>query len=179
MTHLTLSGPCSERESDLADLIDGVLDADRAAALHAHLRSCDRCQSWFAELKMMDVALREALPRLSLSPDFDRGLLARMDALARRTEAGTVSADADGEYRRMLSALGAGLQWDAVANALAALAAVACGVVLWQELLARAPHWMTMFGDRDQLRALVGAGVAVAGATFGWSIRRGLTPLSR
>lgn len=79
---MTRTGEHSQHWHDsLQDWLDGELnDADRAV-FEAHLAGCAQCQGNLNDFQQLDASLIEAMPPLRLDPDFDRSLLARLEAI--------------------------------------------------------------------------------------------------
>ncbi|WP_129776356.1 anti-sigma factor family protein [Peristeroidobacter soli] len=65
----------------LQDWLDGELNDADSAAFEAHLAACGLCQRSLPEFEALDEALVEASPPLQLNSDFDRSLMARIDAI--------------------------------------------------------------------------------------------------
>lgn len=62
----------------LQDWLDADLDAAQTALVESHLAACPVCRERLAELREIDAALADALPRLALDEAFDRRLLAQI-----------------------------------------------------------------------------------------------------
>lgn len=71
----------SQWHDTLQDWLDGELNGADAAALEAHLSSCEECQHNLAELEKLDAALIHACPPLQLTPAFDQKLFAQIGAI--------------------------------------------------------------------------------------------------
>jgi len=68
------------REQLLADFNEGLLPAADVQAIQAHLLDCGDCQSFCAEWNELDERLLKRSARPSLSADFTRRVLSRIDA---------------------------------------------------------------------------------------------------
>lgn len=71
----------SHWDDALQDWLDGELNDAENAAFEAHLAACGLCQRNLPEFEALDEALVEAAPPLELDADFDRALLAQIDAI--------------------------------------------------------------------------------------------------
>jgi anti-sigma factor RsiW len=79
----------SQWDEALQDWLDGDLNDAESAAFEAHLAACGLCQRSLPEFEELDRALVESAPPLQLDVEFDRALLARIDAIdeSKRLEA--------------------------------------------------------------------------------------------
>jgi anti-sigma factor RsiW len=179
MNDYRLNGPCADFEFDLVDLHEGSLAGDRARRVREHLQGCPRCRDWLAGFAAIDGALSRALPSLALAADFDLRLQARIEEIARTQSRAQLRADADKEYGRMLDSLGRGVRWRAAGNAVASAAAALCAFGAARSLLSAWLPALPPVGQQDSLVALSFLGIAIAGCTLAWSIRRGLPLLAR
>jgi anti-sigma factor RsiW len=64
----------------LQELLDGELALAERAAVEAHVEACVICQEQLADLRALDVALRDAAPKISLDENFDARLFAQITA---------------------------------------------------------------------------------------------------
>lgn len=148
--HALSLGPCAEYEFDLFEQSEGTLESQPAALLQQHLAHCVRCRAYAAELAQLDTTLAAALPRPELSSDFDAHLAARIGELRRTPDRTSALIAAEREHQESLDALGRGIDWRTLLNAVA-LGSVAGGVLL--ALDAVAPQLLETLG-------LVPAGVS-------------------
>ena len=84
-----MSGPCSQRDADLAVLAMGALDEADSLTLLSHIEGCPRCTANLAELRTTVAALDMAAPdRLdpvtAPPPGLDTRVLAAVDREANR-----------------------------------------------------------------------------------------------
>lgn len=121
-------GPCEDYEFELAEFVDGALDAAGQERVRRHLEGCARCRAFVHEFAAVHASLGQALPRVRLSPDFDARLQSRIAELQRTPAREAALARAEQEYRGALASLRKGLTWGAALNALAT-AAVGGGLV--------------------------------------------------
>lgn len=79
----------SQWDDALQEWLDGELNDAENAAFEAHLAACGLCQRSLPEFEELDQALLESAPQLKLDADFDRALLAQIDAIdeSKRLEA--------------------------------------------------------------------------------------------
>jgi anti-sigma factor RsiW len=153
-------GPCADYEFDLVELCEGSLEAGRAGHVRQHMERCGRCRAYTSALGALDAALAGALPRPTLSPEFDAHLRERIAELTQVTSRTAALAAAEREHAWMLQNLGRGLNWRTVLNA-AALGSVVGGVIVGLDSVA--PGLLESFG-------LVGRGMS---ATLTFSIALG------
>lgn len=71
----------SQWDDALQDWLDGELNDAESAAFEAHLAACGLCQRSLPEFEQLDEALVESAPQLQLDANFDRALLAQIDAI--------------------------------------------------------------------------------------------------
>jgi RNA polymerase sigma-70 factor (ECF subfamily) len=70
---------CGEVLADLSDHLDGALPKDRARRVEEHLRGCEACERFYAELSALADALRERIPEPGLDA-LDAEVAARLHA---------------------------------------------------------------------------------------------------
>jgi len=81
-----MSNSCQRFKAMVSDYIEGELDQQNQRLMENHLRDCLVCKSKISQLKQLIQSLRK-LPRISVSPDFETVLRARVNResrLARR-----------------------------------------------------------------------------------------------
>jgi anti-sigma factor RsiW len=168
------TGPCAGNEYDLTEFHDGALDGERRRSVELHLRTCARCREWLAEFAALDQALAGALPKPALAADFDQRLQARIAGLARTHSRTQLIVEEDQQYDRMLSMLGSGARWSAMANGVAAAAVAGC-------VLSAGHAWLSHWSPALPALGMTGPaawpsllGLAVAALALAFSLRRGL-----
>jgi anti-sigma factor RsiW len=74
--------PCLRNRKPLAWLALGELDARRAAALRAHIQTCDGCRRYLAEISTVTerLAAAEMTPGIQASESFHRRVVTRLGA---------------------------------------------------------------------------------------------------
>ena len=74
--------PCSRNRKPLAWLALGELETSKAAALRAHMQTCDGCRHYLAEISAVTekLAAAEKTPDLQASEAFHRRLVTRLGA---------------------------------------------------------------------------------------------------
>ena len=163
-------GPCPDYEYDLAELLEGSLEASRAGAVQHHMAQCSRCRAYALALGELDAVLAAALPRPALSPEFDAHLRERIAELTQAPNRTAALAAAEREYASLQRNLGRGLGWRTVLNAAALASVVGGGVVGFDSV---APELLQSFGltgpDTSAtltFSILLGAVFAACGAVF-------------
>jgi len=168
--------PCAEFEHEIVELDEGSLAPERARAVRAHLESCARCRDWAAAFAQLDAGLEAALPRPSLSPDFETRLQERLAAETRRTPGGELRTSADAEYRRMLEGLRSQARRNALLAGAAAVAAVIGALVVMPAVWPVAGASLAALDPVRLATASAAVGAAIALAALGWSALQGALP---
>lgn len=71
---------CGEVVADLTASLDNGLSAERARQVQEHVRGCEACKRFAAELTAAVRALRETLGEPAADPELEQRLLARLHA---------------------------------------------------------------------------------------------------
>jgi anti-sigma factor RsiW len=147
----------------LQELLDGELAPAERAAVEAHVATCTTCQEQLADLRVLDGALRDAAPKISLDENFDARLFSQITA---HDEARRIAARqrAQAELESQLAQLTQ--NWRRRFGIV--LPSIVAGIALAFCIAA-------YFGTTDWARALTAEGAAQVGATIATLIRVMLT----
>jgi anti-sigma factor RsiW len=176
MNETALPGACAGYEYELVELLDGSLGPERARVIRLHVEDCARCRHWLAEFSAIDARLANAIPRPTLSPDFEAGLRARLAAAGQPPQRGELTAAVEREHRRLIEAIGRGARRHVLLDAVGSVAATACVLIAARGLLARMGASLDAIGGAEQWVGLGIAGAAIAAATLAWAATRGGLP---
>jgi anti-sigma factor RsiW len=173
MNEALWNGPCAAFELDLAESQDGLLDAERARVLNAHVEQCPRCRAWQEQLAALDAGLAESLPTPELSPGFNQALAARIAALTQPASRDARRIAADRERDALIDTLRRGARRHALLDAIGSVAVIGGVLTVAPQLLG----WTEPFLEqlRGETGSLVFGGVAAAVAlvALAWSASRG------
>jgi hypothetical protein len=168
--------PCAEFEHELVELDEGSLTPERARTVRAHAESCARCRDWAAAFARLDSGLEAAMPRPSLSPDFEARLKERLAAETHRTPRSELRTSADTEYRRMMEALRSRARRNALLAGAAAVAAAIGALVVVPAVWPVAGASLAALDPVRLATASAAVGAAIALAALGWSALQGALP---
>ena len=173
MNEVSLTGPCTDYEHDLADLVDGSLGPERARVIRQHADTCPRCRAWQAEFAALDDRLAHSMPRPVLSSDFERALEERLATLVRPAKRGDLRAAEDREHQRLIEAIRRGARRHAVLDGIGSAAVAASALAAANALIRHSGEFRQLLEGPQSWHTLGGIGAAVALAALAWAAGRG------
>lgn len=178
MNDTILTGPCAEYEHDLVELLDGSLGPERSRVIRLHVDACPRCRAWQAEFAAFEGRLGAALPRPELPADFEHRLHERLAAAARPARRHVLRSAVDGEYERLIDAIGRGARRHLLLDAIGSVAATVCLLFAARGLLGPGGALLASVEGPQHEFVLGVIGAGIAAAALAWSAARGALPMA-